>query len=171
MQLLKNKHVIAAMIVTPILAIIAYFATDYIVSEKPKKAVAGSQYKLMARSNCRYQSGLCTLKNGDLELDVRIARVTGTRVEIQLESNTPLQKVLAALGPSGDDSAPVAMAGLEDSRYWKVQLDHNDLAGSALRLAVIVADATFYAETGTAFAEYETTFSRDNFQGRQDYGE
>ncbi|MGY0646152.1 MAG: hypothetical protein ACW7DN_16410, partial [Paraglaciecola chathamensis] len=60
----KNKHIITALIVTPLLAIAGYFATDYIVSERPQQAQQGGQYQLAALPNCRYASGKCGLKNG-----------------------------------------------------------------------------------------------------------
>ncbi|NOQ87942.1 MAG: hypothetical protein GQ550_03380, partial [Gammaproteobacteria bacterium] len=55
MQILKNKHLILAMFVAPVLAIIAYSSVDTIVSEQPQAAMQGSSYKLAAKSNCRYQ--------------------------------------------------------------------------------------------------------------------
>ena len=42
--MLTNKHVVIALIVAPILAVIAYFATDAAVGEKPHKAQAGKSY-------------------------------------------------------------------------------------------------------------------------------
>ena len=49
----KDKHVVMAMIVAPILAIFAWVGVDYIVAEKAQPAEPGSMYPLVARSNCR----------------------------------------------------------------------------------------------------------------------
>jgi NADH:ubiquinone oxidoreductase subunit 3 (subunit A) len=59
----KNWHVIIAMIVAPILAVLAWFAVDYFVAERPHAAKEGAAYSLIAKSNCRYDSGQCDLEN------------------------------------------------------------------------------------------------------------
>ena len=61
----KNKHFIVALLIAPILAIIAYFGVDIAVSEKPHAAKKGQSYKLVSKSNCRYTSGLCDMENGE----------------------------------------------------------------------------------------------------------
>ncbi len=42
-RLLTNKHVVIAMLVAPVLAVIAYFAVDASVSEAPKAAQPGKK--------------------------------------------------------------------------------------------------------------------------------
>ena len=49
----KNKHVVVAMLVAPILAILAWFAVDSMVAERAHSAKPGASYKLVAKSNCR----------------------------------------------------------------------------------------------------------------------
>ena len=105
MGFFKNKHVILAMFIAPVLAIIAYFATDYIVSEKPQVAEQGMTYKLAARPNCRYPSGLCTLFNGDIEVSVRIERISASAIKLIMQSNIPVQHALASF--ADDDSEPL----------------------------------------------------------------
>jgi len=165
MNVLKNKHVILAMFVAPMLAIMAYFATDSVVSEKPQKAEAGEEYKLAARSNCRYESGLCTLHNGDVEIDIRINRLSTSTgepfVELLLQSNTPLQQALVSLG--SHDAQPVALSGETDRLSWRTDLETTLAAGSELRLAVMISGTAFYAAVPTVFVDYDTSFSRDNF--------
>jgi len=77
MSFFKNKHVITAMIVAPILAIVSYYAVDLMVKEQPKAAVEGQAYKLIAKSNCRYSSGACDLVNGDFKSTVTVAQGAG----------------------------------------------------------------------------------------------
>ena len=165
MNLLKNKHMILAMFVAPVLAIMAYFATDSLVSEKPHRAETGEQYKLAARSNCRYQSGLCTLHNGDVEIDIRINRLSASSgdhfVELLLQSNTPLQQALVSLGPN--DAQPVALTSDADMLSWRADLETMLAADSELRLAVMISGTAFYASVATVFIDYDTSFSRDNF--------
>ncbi len=164
MNILKNKHLILAMFVAPVLAIIAYFATDYAVSEKPQQAQQGNTYKLAANSNCRYQSGQCTLQNGDVEINVTVERITESLVEMTLRCNIPAQKVLASLVGDNDTEQPVAMqSDAAEKTVWHAQFNIADPEKAQLRLAVELSGALFYAETPAVFIDYSTTFSRDNF--------
>ena len=83
---------ILAMFVAPVLAIIAYFATDRIVSEKPHQAQQGNTYKLAAKSNCRYKSGQCTLHNGDVQVNVRVEQVSTAAIRLVSSKGRPATK-------------------------------------------------------------------------------
>ena len=74
----SNKHVLVAMLVAPVLAIMAWFAVDYFVAERPHAAEEGATYTLLAKSNCRYASGKCDLENADFELTIRPSMRTAT---------------------------------------------------------------------------------------------
>ena len=158
MSFFKNKHVILAMFVAPVLAIIAYFATDHVVSEKPHQVQQGTTY------NCRYQSGQCNLKNGDIEVSVRVERVSDSAVKLILQSNTPVQNALASLTEADANTQPATMyRSAADDDIWNAEFSPVDAETGTLRLALEIAGSVFYAETPTAFIDYETTFSRDNF--------
>lgn len=164
MNILKNKHVILAMFVAPVLAIIAYFATDYVVSEKPHQAQQGNSYKLAAKSNCRYQSGQCTLYNGDVEVNVRAERINGSLIELSLHANMPLQNVLVSSVVATEETDPVVMQpAVSEENTWRAKIDIFDVEKSALRLVLELSGLLFYAETPAVFIDYDTTFSRDNF--------
>jgi len=81
-----NKHVIIAMLVAPVLAIMAWFAVDYFIGERPHAAKEGAAYTLIAKSNCRYDSGQCDLENSDFKLNLRptptMKRCTGPPASI-----------------------------------------------------------------------------------------
>ncbi len=164
MNILKNKHLILAMFVAPTLAIIAYFSVDYMVSEKPKAAQQGGTYKLAAKSNCRYRSGACTLKNGDIEVKLHARRIDERMVELNMHSELPIQNAIISYVTGEIASEPVAMdtesAAAGD---WSVTLELPDPESSQLRMALSIADAMYYAETTAVFIDYETSFSRDNF--------
>ena len=179
MSIFKNKHLILAMFVAPVLAIIAYFAVDYVVSEKPQAAVEGAAYKLAARSNCRYQSGACTLKNGDIEVHLYARRIDDQTVELKMQSELPVQKAIISHVVGELASNPVAMNAdmtadgdqddnLADNmaadRYVILKLA--DPENTHLRMALNIADTMYYAETTAVFVDYETSFSRDNFSGQ-----
>ncbi len=164
MNILKNKHLILAMFVAPALAIIAYFSVDHLVSEKPQAAIQGSSYKLAAKSNCRYQSGACTLKNGDLEVQIRARRVIDKEVELTVFSEMRIQKVVISYSTDDIFSQPEQMnAATAESKNWQLRLHLDDPEKTKLRLALNISDSTYFAETTAVFVDYETSFSRENF--------
>ena len=57
MKFLKNKHLLTASLVAPILALMSYFAIDALVGETPHAAEEGQSYQLVEKQNCRYNSG------------------------------------------------------------------------------------------------------------------
>jgi hypothetical protein len=164
MNILKNKHVILAMFIAPVLALVAYFATDYVVSEKPHAARQGSTYQLAAKSNCRYQSGQCTLHNGDVEVNVRAERVTDSLVELSLHSNLPLQNVLVSLVVANveTDTAMLQPAASEENT-WRAEFDIHETEQTTLRFVLNLSGTLFYAETPAVFVDYDTSFPQDNF--------
>jgi len=163
LYLLKNKHLILAMFIAPVLAILAYFATDYVVSEKPQVAIQGEVYKLAANSNCRYQSGVCTLKNGDVEVSVRATRIDNNQLELIVSSNFVIQSALVSfLNDSKDTSDKPKVMQAENKNSWKTNLNF-EKEQNTLRLALNIDDSLYYAETSAVFFDYETSFSRDNF--------
>jgi len=164
MNILKNKHIILAMFVAPVLALIAYFATDHVVSEKPQAALQGGSYKLAAKSNCRYQSGQCTLHNGDVEVNVRAERVTGSLIELILHANMPLQNALASFVVGDDETEPTVMQrAVSEENTWRAKFELVEPEKSTLRLALELSDTLFFAETPAVFIDYDTSFPRDNF--------
>lgn len=167
MKFLKNKHIVLATVIAPVLAIIAYLATDYVVSEPPQRAQQGQTYKLAASSNCRYQSGMCTLKNGDVEVHLQAERLDEKSVKLTLNSTLDLQKPLVSIATGENASPPIAMQQLDEGDGWQLQVDVNQPELSTVRLALGVAGSTYYAETPAVFIDYVTTFSRENFSSAQ----
>ena len=89
----KNKHVIIAMIVAPILSILAWFAVGQFTGEQPQVAQPGQSYPLVEKSNCRYESGACDLENQDFKVRISLqAGVTGP--EFVLTATHPLEGVV-----------------------------------------------------------------------------
>ena len=149
------------MLVAPVLAVVAYFATDYVVSERPHAAQPGKSYKLAAKSNCRYQSGLCILQNGSVEIQLRSVRDTPDQVTLTVTSNEPLTGALFSLVRDGNGSEPTRLAS--DNGQWTISLPVREGDNSSLRMAFSIAGSEYFAESSTAFVDYETTFSRKNF--------
>ena len=148
MSLLKNKHVITAMIVAPILAIITFFATDYVVSEQPQAAQEGSSYKLAGRPNCRYTSGVCTLKNGDVLMDISFDNAV-----LNIDSQLALNGVKVAL----NDNAPLAMNNTDtNNEKWQVAFPTAPSVTDTLKLAIESNGVVYYAEQSLGFIKKKT---------------
>lgn len=163
MSFLKNKHVVVALLVAPILALISYFSVDAAVSEKPHAAMKGSQYELVEKPNCRYSSGHCQLKNGDFELELKGAWKDEVHLQIELVSPFPLEGVIAAQIDHLDaDATPMQMIALnEHGTRWGMLLVNPALDQSRIRLAASSNETLYYGDAGLAFVDYETSFDDD----------
>ncbi len=140
------------MIVAPILAILSYFAVDYYVAEVPHKAKSGQLYKMLAKSNCRWESGHCDLVNGELKLLVTSSSQQYGRNYFRLNSETPLQEVKFALvSEKGVYSQPESMSLVEPgNQLWQsslVDVKRSDF----LQLVISVGGSVFYAEVPAIF--------------------
>lgn len=153
-RMLKDKHVIVAMLVAPILAIIAWYGVDQIVAEKPEAVVAGETYTLLARSNCRYNSGRCDLENADLELSLVATVIDASGIDMQLESTRELQGAMLGLVNERVEQPGSRMAKVDGlPTRWSTRLALPSGEQSNFRIAVRANDATFYAEVPTVFIE------------------
>lgn len=158
----KNKHVVIAMIMAPILAVIAYFAVDSLVAEKPQAAQAGGSYALASLPNCRYPSGGCTLKNSEFKLELTIDNIGVNVFTLKLESKHPLQgaKVAFVENPS-DTGKPIDMQSDNQQLNWSTQLEGTINPESKVQLVVAANDAFYYGQAELVFSQYETSFGKD----------
>jgi len=160
MSFFKNKHVITAMIVSPILAVLAYFAVDLVVKEKPHVAAAGQAYPLVAKSNCRFTSGKCDLENASFKSQLS---VDDKQRVLKLTSSHALEK--AAVGfvaEDGTEILPARMSPIDNTNTsWRLELPSNANSDSLARVALIANDVFYFAETTMQFSAYETTFDKD----------
>jgi hypothetical protein len=155
----KNKHVLVAMIVAPILAVVAYFATDYIVGEDPTALVAGQSYPLVARSNCRYASGVCTLVNGDLEIKISLAKEVDGGQMLNVYSNQKLEGIRLALTQADQEFPQVQLVqSSSDKNNWHADMNNMPQQVDSLRLAMQSAGAVFYASVGTDFFVHDARY-------------
>lgn len=161
--MVKNKHIITALIVTPILAVIAYFAVDFFLSERPQQAESGGQYQLVQLPNCRYASGQCGLKNGNFKLIVTGIADSGSLL-LKVKSVFSLDEAYVSVVREPAETVGPTKAMLPvtaDGKEWRVNLMVIDPDQQYLRLAVTVEDAVYYAETAMPFLNYETSFKKD----------
>jgi hypothetical protein len=158
-NMFKSKHFLIALIVTPILAIIAYFGVDIAVSEKPHSAEAGQSYKLISKSNCRYTSGLCDFENGEFKVQFRSEQLTDNQWALSMTSKYPLVGVKVSLS-SDDNAVPVDMIAINDTqKAWQVSLPADNLAEKNLLVAIQADNTFYYGEAKTEFVTYETLFT------------
>ena len=156
-----NKHVIAALLITPVLAILAYFAVDAMVSESPHLAIVGESYPLVAKPNCRYSSGRCSLKNGDFEVHLTLEEKE--TLVLTLESDFPLQGGRASLIQAElDNTEPLELLPVDSGKTrWQASYDIPYTGAEKLRVVVNHNGTYYFGETVAAFAHYEPGFGKD----------
>lgn len=157
----KNKHIIIALLIAPVLSIIAYVGTDMALSEKPHAAKEGQDYKLRSKSNCRYTSGLCDMENGEFKVQFRSEKLTSNQLELSLSSAFPLEGIKLSLVDNPENNAqPIDMqSSSNDGKHWHVTLPAPASEESWLRVAIQADGILYYGDTQTAFIKYETLLS------------
>lgn len=136
------------MVIAPVLAIIAWFSVDALVGPSPEAALAGKSYPLLAKSNCRYASGVCTLENQDFSLEVRFADNA-----FVLTTPHKLQGAWFAVGDPDvvPNSMTLVQTGDAEFQQWRI----NTLAPQPVERIYLVAkynDVTFFGDAATTFA-------------------
>ena len=162
MSFLKNKHVITAMMVAPLLAVASYFMVDLVVQEPALEPVAGQAYHLIAKSNCRFSSGHCDLENGTFKSTIRVEKHNGTQI-FHLRSLNSLQAAsVGFVDKNGIEVGPLALTqDKSNQQNWAVIFESPANKNTQLRLALTAGDAYYYAETMMEFSEYQTSFDKD----------
>ena len=153
MSILRNKHVLIAALIAPVLALIAYFAIDHMFGETPHVAVEGQSYPLAEEPGCRWESGRCGLKNNDFELDLEFERLAGDRLRLDLESVFPLDGVMLAVAMSEtDEKPPVAMkAAGADGLRWSLEIRLPQPETDRIRLVASTGGTVYYGDVSAKF--------------------
>jgi len=152
----KNWHVVVAMLVAPVLGLMGWYAVDWFVAERPHVAKPGSSYLLIAKSNCRYESGQCDLVNSDFKLIILPEQLHSDQTTLTIDSEYTLLSVTAALVSNETEVSAVARLDEEGTlpQRWKVRIPAAPEATSALRIAVTAQGAVYYAEVPVTFLNY-----------------
>lgn len=158
MNILKNRHLLIASLVAPLLALMAYFSIDFLFGEKPSAAVAGQSYPLAEKPDCRYGSGHCGLKNGDFELELRVEATGSTQAMLMLRSVVPLEGIKVALVNSDvGDAEPAAMQAQDtDGLLWSLPIARPDPERDRLQLVAAYKQSLYFGDASTAFVEVES---------------
>ena len=152
MNVLRNRHVLVAALVAPVLALIAYFASDYFFGETPQVAVEGQSYPLVEKPSCRWESGYCGLKNNEFELDLQVREVDGETL-LLLESVFALEGVMLSVGREEAEGAPPApmQAADEEGRRWSLPLFVPAPGQDRIRLVAAADGSLYYGDVSTEF--------------------
>jgi hypothetical protein len=153
----KNKHVIIATMMAPVLALIAYFGINALVGEKPHAAEAGQSYELIEKPNCRRSGGFCGLKNGDFELNLSFERLDANRLLLKLESAHPLDGVMAALVENeSDGERPWEMRPLgNDGLTWSLEIARPDPERQRMHLVASANEVLYFGDASMKFSLIE----------------
>jgi len=149
-----NRHLTVALLVAPLLAVLAWFGVGLWVGERPQSAVPGESYPLLEGSRCRYGSGECTLHNAQMKLRLTPQRV-GSALLLTLDSAAQLQGAMLGLREEeGAPSTPVAMQKVgATGRTWSVELESFPPANAALLVVVEASGSRWFGEAATTFLE------------------
>jgi len=153
----KNWHVVAALLVAPVLAIVAWFAVDRFAAERPHAARPGQDYPLVAKSNCRWPSGVCDLVNESFRLTLTPTALDAGELRLRVESRFALSAATVGLAPSaGVSSQPVAFspAGAGATR-WSGTLPAPRGEGAVLQIVVNADGSRYFAEVPVVFLAAE----------------
>jgi hypothetical protein len=149
----KHKHTAVAALVAPILAILAYYAVDSIVGEKPHAAKDGESYPLVEKPGCRYAGGECALWNGDFELDVSLTPTGEGRTLLAVSAPVALEGIRVAIAaPGAAEQEPIAMQQASaDGLRWSLQVATPEAGKDQLRLVASSGGTLYFGEFSTAF--------------------
>ena len=148
-----NKHVIIAMIVAPILAVLAWIAVGQLSGEQPHVAQEGASYPLIEKSNCRYESGACDLQNEDFKLRLTLQE-GAAGPEFLLTASHPLEGVVLAVASAGVEPQPAPMRASDgQGLQWRIALGAVPGPEDRIRLVARAAGSSYFAEASTTFLQ------------------
>lgn len=152
MSVFRNRHVVVAALVAPVLALIAYFAIDFFFGETPHVAVEGRSYPLAEKPGCRWESGYCGLKNNEFELDMRVREVDGETL-LLLESAFALEGVMLSVArDEAEGPPPVPMqAADEEGHRWTLPLHVPEPGLDRIRLVAAADGSLYFGDAATVF--------------------
>ena len=155
----KNKHVVIAMLVAPILAVMAWYGVDSMVAEQAQVATPGESYPMVARSNCRYDNGACDLVNNDFKLTIRPVDLLPDQTKLTLESEFTLGQATLSLVNGSDEVLGSSAPGDPLGTGAQITVTFPAFADPAatLRVAVTVHQSIYFAEVPVVFMRSDDT--------------
>jgi len=146
-----NKHVVIALIVGPVLAILAWVGVGQIAGEKAAEAVAGKSYPLVEKSDCRYESGHCRLENEDFKLILTLEQ-RGIDTVLVLKSAYALEGVLLSVAEPGSETGPAAMrASGAQNLEWQIPVEDVPTPQQRIYLVASSGGVQYFGDAATLF--------------------
>jgi hypothetical protein len=146
-----NKHVVIALIVGPILAILAWIGVGQIAEEKAAVAVVGKSYPLVEKSDCRYESGHCRLENEDFKLILTLEQ-RGIDAVLVLKSAHALEGVLLSVAEPGSETSPAAMrASGAQNLEWLISVEDVPTPQQRIYLVASSGGVQYFGDAATLF--------------------
>ncbi len=153
MSFWKDKHVLIATLMAPVLGLVSYYGIGALLGDKPQPAEAGKSYQLVEKPNCRYNSGLCGLKNVDFELTITFEPVGNDRLLLKLVSENPLDGVKLALveNPTDENKPRDMRATGDDGLNWSLDIKLPDPEHDRLHLVASSMQTLYFGDVATKF--------------------
>lgn len=149
---LKNKHLVVALLVAPLLAVFAWYGVGWIsgdVAEEPVPAEPGASYPLIERPGCRYAGGACALSNEDFELTITL---TDTGV-VNVISAVPLESLLVGLGSQANAQPGLARPVSGGLTEWRYPLGTLPASEDSVRFVAVAQGTAYFGEASLVFTE------------------
>lgn len=155
MSMFRNAHIVIALLIAPVLALLAWFSVDFLFGERPQAAVPGESYPLAELPGCRYAGGACGLKNADFELRISIERGADGRAVLDVASEFPLDGVIAALvAEQTGERGPLPLRRVSPGgQAWRIELPAPQPGSDRLRIAASAAGSQYFGEVSTTFLQ------------------
>jgi len=152
-MMFTNKHVLVAMIVAPILSILAWIAVGSFTGEQAAPAQAGKSYPLVEKSNCRYPSGSCDLENGDFKL--RLSMQDGPAgQQLVLSSSHRLEGAVLSVSEPENDTPPSGMRATDGQGLeWRIALGATPSGEERIRLVARAAGSSYFGDASITFMQ------------------
>lgn len=150
MSLLRNRHFITALLVAPLLAVLAWFVVGQWVEEpplQPTPAQSGDSYPMIERPGCRYAGGDCGLSNGDFKLALAFT----PDGQLIMASAIPLDYVLVGLASASAQPPLEAQPSSTQRDRWFYNFGAVPVSNDRLRVVAVTAGASWFGEASLIF--------------------
>jgi len=141
-----NKHTKVAVLVAPLLAVLGYIASDYLIENDADKA---KLITLIPESSCEVLAGGCVLISGDFKINV--FDKAGSTV---VNSTFPLDEAVLFLVDEDSTATAFPLSQVQSNYYWQAQTPLRELARTStsykLRLIASIKGGDYISEFETS---------------------
>jgi len=141
-----NKHTKVAVLVAPLLAVLGYIASDYLIENDADKT---KLITLIPESSCEVLVGGCVLISGDFKINV--FDKAGSTV---VNSTFPLDEAVLFLVNEDNTATAFPLSQVQSNYYWQAQTPLRELARTStsykLRLIASIKGGDYISEFETS---------------------